>query len=155
MTPALSANWTWVPAHVTRGHRVASGLNGNPRFPGGTLAMQRPYFAQRGLDLGRFHGGTLNLRIAPRHAVVKRPRLTFEQVRWHPEDPPETFSFFDAQLRHDGHIVDALVYRPHPQTKPTHFQADDILELLAPFVPGLGYGIAVDLATDPSQMVLE
>jgi hypothetical protein len=31
-----------IPASIVQGHRVASGLNGNPRFPGGTLRMQLP-----------------------------------------------------------------------------------------------------------------
>ena len=31
-------------ATVIRGHRVASGLGGNPDFPGGTLRMQTPTF---------------------------------------------------------------------------------------------------------------
>lgn len=116
--------------------------------------MQRPHFARRGLDLSRFHGGTLNLQVSPRRVIVKRPRHTFEFLRWHPVEPAETFSFFDARLRQGHAVIDALVYRPHPQTKPEHFQADDVLEVLAPWVEGLAYGVAVELSIDPRQMVL-
>ena len=54
-----------IPATIVQGHRVASGLNGNPRFPGGTLRMQLPFFAELGLDLSAFYPGTLNVSIAP------------------------------------------------------------------------------------------
>lgn len=42
-------------ATIIQGHRVASGLNGNPAFPGGTLRMQAPFFKARGLDLSLIH----------------------------------------------------------------------------------------------------
>ena len=33
-----------ITARLLPGHRVASGQNGNPRFPGGTMRMQLPHF---------------------------------------------------------------------------------------------------------------
>lgn len=51
---------------VRQGHRVASGLDGNPDFPGGTLRMQAPYFRKLGLDLAPYYLGTLNVSLAPR-----------------------------------------------------------------------------------------
>ena len=48
---------------VIRGHGVASGQNGNPRFPGGTIRMQTPAFAARGLDLDAYFPGTINVSI--------------------------------------------------------------------------------------------
>ena len=81
-------------ATIIQGHRVASGLNGNPAFPGGTLRMQAPFFKARGLDLAPYYPGTLNVAIAPfRYRVVHAP-WTFPLVKWHPVDPAETFSFF-------------------------------------------------------------
>ena len=47
------------------GHRVASGPNQDPRFPGGTLAMQLPHFLRHGVDLGAFrHEGRATARQA-------------------------------------------------------------------------------------------
>lgn len=155
LTPLAPDNWPWVPARLVRGHRVASGQNADPRFPGGTLAMQRPHFVRRGLDLSHFHGGTLNLQITPRRAIVKQPRVTFEHLRWHPVEPAETFSFFDAWVDHGLGAVKALVYLPHPETKPAHFQDDGVIEVLAPFVPGLRDGMTLLLAIDPQQMALD
>lgn len=145
--------WPNVTATVMPGHRVASGLNHNPRFPGGTLVMQAPYFARLGLDLARYHPGTLNLSIAPHRYRVVNPRLTFRQVKWHPVEPAEDFSFFDCQLSLPGQEpVAALIYYPHPETKPEHFQAPDVLEVLSPTLLGIVYGMQVALAVDPAQM---
>jgi hypothetical protein len=154
--PSSTPFWPVVSAVVKPGHRVASGLNENPRFPGGTLAMQGPFFARLGLDLGGYHSGTLNLSIAPHCHRVVQPRLTFRQVKWHPTEPAEDFSFFDCRLTMPGaEAVQALVYYPHPETKPEHFQSPDVLEILAPSLPGLVYGMQVMLTVDPAQMVIE
>src|SRR5512133_878679 len=145
-----------ITARVVEGHRVASGLNGNPRFPGGTLRMQAPYFKALGLDLEAWHGGTLNVSIAPcRYRVVKAP-CTFRQVKWHPTEPAEDFSFFDVHLlRLDGPPIAGKIYFPHPDTKPAHFQKPDVLELLLPFVEGLKYGDEIKLSIPADQMIVE
>lgn len=148
-------SWPVYSARIVRGHRVASGLNGDPRFPGGTVAMQMPHLARLGLDLSQYHPGTLNVSIAPRQYRVVRSWRTFERLQWHPVEPAETFSFFEARLRHDGQSHDVLIYLPHPETKPEHFQAADVLEVLAPWIDGLGYDLPVELEIDPAQMLLE
>ena len=154
--PLHSAPWPEVAATVMPGHRVASGRNNDPRFPGGTLAMQRPFFEHLGLNISMFHPGTLNLSMAPHRYCVVAPRLTFRALKWHPTEPAEDFSFFDCHLRVEGgDPVAALIYYPHPETKPEHFQAPDVLEVLAPSIPGLGYGMQVMLGIDPSQMTIE
>ena len=57
-----------------------------------------------GLDLSAFHPGTLNVSTAPlRHRVVQ-PKLTFRDVKWHPTEPAEDFSFFDVTLYRAGAI---------------------------------------------------
>lgn len=140
-----------ISAIIVQGHRVASGLNGNPKFPGGTLAMQAPFFRELGLDLSPFHPGTLNVSIAPRRFQVIQPKLTFRNVRWHPVDPPEDFSFFDVTVNFHNHSAQGLIYYPHPDTKPTHFQAPEILELLLPPIPGIHYGAAIDLSVPGNQ----
>ena len=145
-----------IPATVVQGHCVASGLNGNPRFPGGTMRMQLPFFRELGLDLSRYHLGTLNVSIAPMSYRVVRPRLTFRALKWHPTEPAEDFSFFDVIFhRDDAAPVSGLIYFPHPDTKPEHFQKPDVLELLLPWTDGLAYGTGIRLEVSPGQMIFE
>ncbi|MFO1486784.1 MAG: hypothetical protein U1F71_25720 [Verrucomicrobiaceae bacterium] len=142
-----------IPAIIVQGHRVASGLNGNPKFPGGTLRMQMPYFAALGLDLSAYYPGTLNVSIAPLCYRVGTPRRTFRQLKWHPEDPAEDFSFFDVTVHRDNAPpVNGWIYFPHPDTKPTHFQKPEVLELLLPWMEGLAYGTHIHLEVSPEQM---
>ena len=159
MSPPLSnmnRSCQTFPACIVPGHRVASGQNGNPLFPGGTLKMQRPFFQALGLDLSPYHRGTLNVSIAPLRYRVLAPRLTLRGVRWHPPEPAEDFSFFDVRLRRDGApAAEGLIYYPHPDTKPTHFQQLDVLELLLPFVNGLSYGAEIRLEVPTEQMLIE
>jgi hypothetical protein len=141
---------------LVEGHRVASGLNGNPRFPGGTLRMQIPHFLALGLDLRSFHLGTLNVSIAPLCYRVVKARHTFTNVKWHPTEPAEDFSFFDVRvIRPDESPIAGFIYFPHPDTKPEHFQQPDVLELLLPFVKGLHYGMELSLEIPTTQMVIE
>ena len=149
-------SWQSITARVVPGHQVASGKNGNPRFPGGTLRMQNPYFKTLGLDLGDYHPGTLNISIAPHRYEVRRAPYTFHGVKWHPTEPAEDFSFFDVRLiRPGGPSISGLIYFPHPDTKPEHFQQPDVLELLLPFVDGLAYGAELTLEIPTDQMVIE
>ena len=142
-----------LPATIVQGHRVASGLNGNPKFPGGALRMQWPFFAALGLDLSAFYPGTLIVSIAPLSYRVGTPRHTFRQVKWHPDDPAEDFSFFDVIVhRENAPPVSGLIYFPHPETKPAHFQNLDVLELLLPWTQGLAYGAIVHLSVPVQQM---
>lgn len=143
---------------LTRGHRVASGLSGDARFPGGTIAMQVPCFRELGLDLSGFHHATLNVAITPLKYETRRATHTFRQVRWHPVEPAEDFSFFDAAILKPetaDHWVRAFVYRPHPETKPAHFQPPDALELLAAeWINGLVYGDRLEIRVDPEQLAI-
>jgi hypothetical protein len=87
---------------------------------------------------------------------VLAPRLTFRAVKWHPTEPAEDFSFFDVRLLRDGAPpAEGLIYYPHPDTKPTHFQPPDMLELLLPFVNGLSYGADIRLEVPTEQMLIE
>jgi hypothetical protein len=143
-----------IPATIVPGHRVASGQKGDPRFPGGTIRMQAPSFRERGLDISRFHSATLNVTIAPRRYRVLQARHTFRAVKWHPTEPAEDFSFFNvAVVREEGEPVKGLIYYPHPETKPEHFQDPHVLELLLPWMEGLGYGAGVLLEVPEDQMV--
>ncbi len=145
-----------ISARIVEGHRVASGLNGNPRFPGGTLRMQIPHFKALGLDLTAFHLGTLNVSISPLAYRVAKPRHTLTQVKWHPTEPAEDFSFLDVRVKRPGlPAVAGFIYFPHPDTKPEHFQQPDVLELLLPFVSGLSYGMVLTLEVPKAQMWFE
>lgn len=146
---------TRVRATVLPGHGVASGRSGDPRFPGGTIALQKPFFLERGLDLSPFHPGTLNLSIAPCRYRVLRPKHTFRAVKWAETEPPEDFSFFDCRVLWNGRSYAGLVYYPHPETKPEHFQPPDVLEVLAPRLEGLSYGDVVELELDPAQIAVD
>ena len=140
---------------VVRGHGVASGQNRNPRFPGGTIQMQKSVFAERGLYLDAYFSGTLNVSIHPRRYIVKQAKHTFRQVKWADDAPPEDFSFFDCRMVFNtGQRVNGLVYYPHPETKPEHFQDPGTLEVLTEFVEGLSYGITVGLELDPRQLLI-
>ena len=121
-------DWIQVIGQIEIGYGVASGRAGNPRFPQGTIEMQKPYFYDRGLDLSSYFSGTINLSIAPHKYELKQAKHTFKQVKWSPNDPAEDFSFFDCQiLLESDKEIDGLIYYPHPDTKPEHFQAPDIL----------------------------
>lgn len=140
-------------AKIIQGHRVASGMNGNPNFPGGTIRMQMPFFKVLGVDLSPYYTGTLNVSISPhKYRPVKAP-ITLPLVKWHPVDPAETFSFFHIRrLMPDGGKVEGLVYYPHPETKPKHFQPPDMLELMFPKMEGLDYGMELELEMDEKEM---
>jgi len=147
------SDWQTLTARITPGHRVASGQNGDPRFPGGTLRMQTPHFQALGLDLANYYPGTINVSIAPWAFTPRQARQTFRQVQWHPVEPPEDFSFFDLRMvLPDGTAIDGLIYYPHPDTKPEHLQQADVLELLLPYIEGLCYGDEVTLQIPAEQM---
>ncbi|MEM1270947.1 MAG: hypothetical protein AAF752_08790 [Bacteroidota bacterium] len=144
-----------MPAVVVPGYGVASGQADDARFPQGTIRMQIPLFQEFGLDLSRFYPGTLNCSVAPYQYEIVEPKVTFRGVKWHPELPAEDFSFFDCRLYLAGGVLlEALVYRPHPDTKPDHVQPSDVLELLAPYTAGLLPGTAFELEADGIQFVL-
>lgn len=118
--------------------------------------MQSPHFLVRGFDLGIYHLGTVNVSIAPCRYRVAKARQTFRNVKWHPTEPAEDFSFFDVRLlRPEGQAIAGCIYYPHPETKPAHFQPPDMLELLLPFVKDLSCGMELRLEIPAAQMVIE
>lgn len=148
-------NWTKVRGTVMHGYGVASGANRDSRFPAGTIALQKPVFHRLGLNLERFYSGTINLSIAPLLYQVQRPRYRFSGVRWTDKAAAEDFSFFDCRLLPaDGTRLDGLIYYPHPETKPEHFQAPEILEILTYPINGLSYGDRLTIEIDETQIRL-
>ena len=136
---------------VVRGHGVASGRSGDRRFPGGTIAMQIPHFRALGLDLAGFFPGTINVDVSPWSFRPGPAARRFERVAWHPTMPAETFSFARVTLVRHGVRHAALVYWPHPETKPEHFQPAGVVEILAPRIDGIEPGDAVAIESDPDQ----
>lgn len=138
---------------VIKGHGVASGGSKDPRFPGGTIAMQKPFFRHLGLDLGRYHPATINICIAPRGYQIRKAKYTFRGVKWAPAEPPEDFSFFDCRVIYGGgRGTSGLIYYPHPETKPTHFQPVDVLEVITCYVEGVSYGAELVIEVDGGQI---
>jgi hypothetical protein len=145
--------WVQVKGTIRQGYGVASGKGGDPRFPQGTLALQMPFFRAQGLDLAAYFSGTINLSIAPHQYVIQQAAYTFKQVKWSPNAPAEDFSFFDCQvLVHPDQPLRGLIYYPHPETKPEHFQPPDSLEIMTPFIGGLRPGDELIIEVDSQQI---
>jgi len=142
----------WIRGLVVAGHGVASGAAKQEQFPGGAIALQKPVFQGLGLDLTAFHNGTINIDIAPHRIQLRAPRATFEHVVWLEGYPAETFSFADAGIRAAGIEYEAMLFYPHPETKPEHFQPPTVIELLAEYIAPIHIGVAVDVWLDPAQI---
>jgi hypothetical protein len=125
----------WIKGVVVEGHGVASGRSGDPRFPGGTIAMQAPYFREHGIDLSAYWPGTLNVDLAP---VIPSPaQPVFDgRIAWHPGFD-ERFLLMPIELEFKGASYAGLWYYPHPETKTEHFQRPTVVELLLPWIDGL------------------
>jgi hypothetical protein len=148
-------NWQRVPGVVMQGHGVASGQGQDPRYPQGTIALQKPVFAAQGVSLNAYFSGTLNISIQPYQYAIKAAKYTLRAVQWTMADFTEDFSFFDCQLILKGNrTYPGLIYYPHPETKPEHFQSPDVLEILTEYIADMQYGEAVLLAIDPTQIAI-
>ena len=136
---------TKIKGKIIPGYGVASGKGKDSRYPEGTLKIQHPHFKDRGLDLGEYFLGTLNVDISPYSFEIKKPKYFFEAVEWSIHIPPENFYFFDVTLFFQGREYDGLVYMPGPETKVEHEQIATVLELILPHVEGLDTGQTVYL----------
>ena len=117
--------------------------------------MQIPFFQEQGLDLDAYFPGTINFSISPNNYQIRKAKYTFRNVEWSPNDPAEDFSFFDCRiLLQSNEVVSGLIYYPHPETKPEHFQSPDILEIMAPYISDLKYGDNLIIEVDSQQMVI-
>lgn len=124
---------------IVAGHGVASGISPTTEYPAGTIALQTPHFAARGLSLEGLRQATINLDLGTPVRML-RPTSTLVDVDWTDLHAPETFSFLRCAVEHVGRTVHGYVYWPHPETKPANFQADSVIELLLPNLAGLAYG---------------
>lgn len=145
-------DFTTIKGVVIPGHRIASGTSEiDRRFPQGSIAMQMPHFKRQGLDLtayfgGEFFKGTLNVSIEPLTWEIVKPEYVIRDVRWTELQPAENFFLSPAALSYDGRSYRAMIYIPDPATKPGHFNPPHIVDVLAPQIPGIGYGSEVELS---------
>ena len=93
------ASLRWVRCRLVAGHGVASGRAATSPYPAGTIHLQAPFFAARGIDLSPFFAGTLNLEAARGHWRLQDPDARVEALEWTDRHPPETFSFWHCRLR--------------------------------------------------------
>ncbi|MDB9315479.1 hypothetical protein PN462_20365 [Spirulina sp. CS-785/01] len=140
----MNRQWQTVSGIVTAGYQVASGQSEESPYPQGSIPLQTPHFQGRGLDLGDYYPGTLNVDISPYQFSLAHPEWTFRQVQWI-EGVQEDFSFSQCYLQFQGVQYPALIYYPHPETKPAHIQDPSVIEILAPPIPNIYYGDKVEL----------
>jgi hypothetical protein len=67
---------------VEPGFGYASGAR-SEKYPEGTINLQRPHFAERGLDISHCFAGTINLSIAPRRFRIRKPDSCCGMCRGH------------------------------------------------------------------------
>ena len=136
---------------------MASGKAKDPRFPEGTISMQKPHFEKCGFMMDKFFLGTINLDISPSGYELVKPCSSCDYVRWSPVMPPENFSFFKCCLwvsRKIGReIYPAYIYMPHPSTKPGFFQPENTIEVIAPYISNLHYGATVELSATKDSVL--
>lgn len=142
--------WTLSPGIVVEGYRVASAPSKD--YPYASLERQKPLFKARGLDLDSCFLGTLNISIAPQRWEMLKPQYTFRGIAWTDLHPPEDFSFSACRVRYEGKGYDGWVYHPHPETKIRNFETSSIIEVIAGFIPAIGYGSSVELAVRAKEI---
>ena len=96
----------------------------------------------------------VNLDISPLTFAVGEPDYRFAQLRWSSDAPAETFSFCACRVRHRDTAVPGWIYYPHPETKPEHFHDASTLEILAPWLEGVGVGDELTIEVDEGKLVV-
>jgi hypothetical protein len=145
-------SWRRINGTVVEGYRVASGLAPDNPYPKGTIEMQAPYFLERGLDLSSFYPATIGISCRPLKFELGNPEFTFRGVKWSPDHHAEDFSFSACRVFFEGKTFNGFVYYPHPDTKIGHYHDESTLEVIAPFVDGLGYGTELELEINTEEI---
>lgn len=143
-----------VQGTLIKGHQVASGKSSISPYPAGTIALQKPFFEKLGLDLSKMFDGTLNIQLNAKGFSIVKPDWQFEQLQWIDGFNSETFSFVAVELEYANVRYPAWVYYPHPETKTKHFQAQNLVEILAPKIDGLTYGDEVTLCYSNTNLLI-
>ena len=148
----MTKSWTPIHGILVEGYRVASGPSKD--YPYGALDRQRPIFKARGLDLGSYFNGTLNIDIRPFTFTMEKPEFTFHRVEWTDLHPPEHFSFSRCKVVFRVTEYDGWVYYPHPETKLRNFQNPSLLEVIAYPIPGIEYGDEVSVLVNANEIAV-
>jgi len=141
-----------IKGKIIPGYGVASGKGQDPRYPEGTLRLQYPFFKERGLDLGDYFLGTLNIDISPFSYEIGKPNYFFEAIDWSKHIPPENFYFFNVTLIFEGNRHQGLIYMPGSETKVDHEQLSTMLEIIAPRLKNMHTGQIVYLEIDEESL---
>ena len=145
--------WASIRGVLVQGYGVASGPSKD--YPYGALERQKPIFKERGLDLGEYFEGTLNVDIRPYEFKLIKPEFTFRNVEWTDLHPPEHFSFSHCAVTFHEVRYDGWVYYPHPETKLRHFQNPSLLEVIAMPIPDIQYGNELQILLNPREILVE
>jgi len=130
---------------VVEGFRIASGLANDPKYPGGTISMQKPFMERNGLKLNDKFMGTLNLDISPFTNDDIEFDIHIENIRWN-EHYSESFSFRECSVKYGTGIYFGYVYKPHKNSDKIKCRHEkSIIEVIAPFIDGIGYGDEVEI----------
>jgi hypothetical protein len=139
---------------VVQGHGIASCNNSYNLFTQGSISMQFPFFKKCGFDVSHFFMGTINISFRNFKFELINPVHHFPKVKWCADLPAENFSFFSCNLNLlDNSPVDALVYWPHPSTKPAFYQDSSVLEFLAPKMANIGYGQKIYVSANQDSIL--
>lgn len=141
--------------NVTKGHRVASGLNVDSPFLEGTIKLQKPFFKDLGLNLTNFYDGTINIAFNKSSIKVVNYDHKFKQVKWIEDFPPEDFIFVKCHIIYRDKSYTSYIYQPMKQTKIGHFQKENVLEVISPFIENLQYGDDITLTVRPEYITYE
>ena len=144
---------------VTQGHRVASGLCDDPRFPVGTIRPQLPFFAEAVVGFADYLGGepypgTINVSFPGCRVEILQPEHQLRGIAWTPVFSAEDFYLSPCILAHVGEEVPGYLYIPSPATKPDHPANPSVVEVLCRRVEGIAYGDTVTLLYHPKAIAI-
>jgi hypothetical protein len=144
-----------VPFEIVAGRGAASGQR-EYRELKGSIRAQKPHFKERGLNLDPFFEGTINARLPVERFEVVEPIIRIRGLVWLPGYPGENFDFCVCALTVGGETCPGLVYYPRPETKSAYAAPapPDVMEILAPKMPGIRYGSRGTLHLDSRQVRL-
>jgi hypothetical protein len=54
-----------------------------------------------------------------------------------------------------GETYEGWIYYPHPETKIRHHQNDSLMEVIAQYISGIGYGAEIEVKVKPSEIDLQ
>lgn len=148
----MDVSWAPVLGVLVKGYGVTSGPSQD--YPYGALERQLPIFRQRGLDLGDYFAGTLNIDIRPVTFELTRPEYTFRDVRWTDLHPPEDFSLSRCRVAFRGVEYDGWIYYPHPETKRRNFQDPSLLEVITHRLADIHPGDVLSVMINTERVLL-